>query len=130
MIVSKEYTVLLRLAELAGVILPLDRSDDVIYMIPIVVEKTGENRIYPPHLFPGHSYQQRVIYVGCEWLQNNLTDEEMAQWVALRLLGKLDKSTELYGNAANYNGEATIPLKRNSKGELCVSMFISGRKQT
>ena len=132
MIVSKSYTVVLRIAKIAGVspytLLPPLEEDDKIFTHPIEVESNNQ----PPHIhyraFPYKS--EDCIRVGSEWLQNNLTDEEMAQWVALRLLGKLDKTPPymvrggyMDGGSpilSNYSSGATIPLKRDAGGILGV----------
>ena len=96
MIVSNTYTVLLRLANIAGVFIQhelRDGSERKITVPFIVVEDgnlspiRGSQREYDINIF---HYDYGVIYVGSEWLQNNLSDDEMAQWVALRLLGMLD----------------------------------------
>ena len=127
MIIPKEYTVVRRIAHLAGINLlelkrngiPVDDEGEATYSMyinPIIVEAGNRE----PHI---HYRSSNYIRVGSEWLQNNLTDEEMAQWVALRLLGKLDPSTtckDEFGNVANYGGEAVIPLSRDSDGKLGV----------
>ena len=118
--VSKEYTVLLRLCKIAGYNTPSWLPDNVEgFYAPSFVVKEGKES---PYVMSPYT-QFDNVYVGSEWLQNNLSDEEMAQWVALRLLGKLDKPTigkDKFGNVANYGGEAAIPLSRDSDGKLGV----------
>jgi len=99
MIIPKEYTVIRHIAHLAGVSIPIEKISPIMYCTPIIVEEGNQS----PHTLQYTS----TIHVGSEWLQNNLSDEEMAQWVALRLLGKLDKLTKYkdkFSNIANYGG--------------------------
>jgi len=119
MIISKEYTVISRLADLAGLgshNVHFTTSDDSNMFVHSIIVEDGEQAPHPDVPIG--------IYVGSKWLQNNLTDEEMAQWAALRLLGKLDKPTtckDKFNNITYYGGEALLPLKRGSDGKLGVS---------
>ena len=114
MIVSKEYTVLLRIANLAGVNLPIKKTCSTMYVPSIVVENGDQPPIRAYQRTPYSNkvqYDGGVIYVGSEWLQNNLSDEEMAQWVALRLLGKLDKPAPHTGGMFNNTSKMSASLK-------------------